>query len=108
MTNTSNGIKEPPVVSHDEWLSARTALLAKEKEFTRLRDELSRRLRSESAVCSFAYFCSCNGKCGASCCSCRHSCAGFGHDFTGGSSLAGQCCRNAVGIRWSAGSPRSA
>src|SRR5438874_8827196 len=33
-------------------------------------------LRSESAVCSFAYFCCCNGKCGAMCCSCRHSCAG--------------------------------
>jgi predicted dithiol-disulfide oxidoreductase (DUF899 family) len=33
------------VVSHDEWLSARTAFLAKEKEFTRLRDELSRQRR---------------------------------------------------------------
>jgi predicted dithiol-disulfide oxidoreductase (DUF899 family) len=31
-----------PVVSGDEWLRARTAFLAKEKEFTRLRDELSR------------------------------------------------------------------
>lgn len=29
------------VVSHDEWVAAREALLAKEKEFTRLRDELS-------------------------------------------------------------------
>jgi len=30
------------VVSHREWISARTKLLAKEKEFTRLRDELTR------------------------------------------------------------------
>jgi len=29
------------VVSHQEWLAAREALLAKEKEFTRLRDDLS-------------------------------------------------------------------
>jgi predicted dithiol-disulfide oxidoreductase (DUF899 family) len=29
------------VVSHDEWIAARTAFLKKEKEFTRLRDELS-------------------------------------------------------------------
>ena len=35
-----------PVVSHEEWLSARTAFLAKEKEFTRLRDELSRQRRA--------------------------------------------------------------
>jgi predicted dithiol-disulfide oxidoreductase (DUF899 family) len=34
-----------PTVSHQEWLSARTALLAKEKEFTRVRDELSRQRR---------------------------------------------------------------
>jgi predicted dithiol-disulfide oxidoreductase (DUF899 family) len=33
------------VVSHQEWLKARTAFLAKEKEFTRLRDELSRERR---------------------------------------------------------------
>jgi predicted dithiol-disulfide oxidoreductase (DUF899 family) len=38
-------IKNHPVVSAAEWLSARTALLAKEKEFTRLRDELSRQRR---------------------------------------------------------------
>src|SRR5215510_8472659 len=31
-----------PVVSQRDWLSARTAFLAKEKEFTRMRDELSR------------------------------------------------------------------
>jgi predicted dithiol-disulfide oxidoreductase (DUF899 family) len=33
------------VVSHEEWLAARTAFLEKEKEFTRLRDELSRERR---------------------------------------------------------------
>ncbi len=46
MTNDgSNGIKNHSVVSHEEWLAARTAFLAKEKEFTRLRDELSRQRR---------------------------------------------------------------
>jgi predicted dithiol-disulfide oxidoreductase (DUF899 family) len=33
------------VVSHHEWLAARQELLTREKEFTRLRDELSRRRR---------------------------------------------------------------
>jgi len=33
------------VVSHEEWLAARKQLLAKEKEFTRLRDDLSRQRR---------------------------------------------------------------
>ena len=33
------------VVAHDEWIDARKALLAKEKEFTRLRDDLSRQRR---------------------------------------------------------------
>jgi predicted dithiol-disulfide oxidoreductase (DUF899 family) len=33
------------VVSHEEWTEARKALLAREKEFTRLRDELSRARR---------------------------------------------------------------
>src|SRR3954447_8906698 len=32
-------------------------------------------MHTEFAVCSFAYFCCCNGKCVSSCCSCRHSCA---------------------------------
>jgi predicted dithiol-disulfide oxidoreductase (DUF899 family) len=46
MTNDgSNGSKHHPVVPREEWLSARTAFLAKEKEFTRLRDELSRKRR---------------------------------------------------------------
>jgi len=34
-----------PVVSHDQWLAARTAFLAKEKEFTKQRDELNRQRR---------------------------------------------------------------
>jgi predicted dithiol-disulfide oxidoreductase (DUF899 family) len=36
----------PNVVSHGEWLTARSAFLTKEKEFTRLRDELSRQRRT--------------------------------------------------------------
>ena len=39
------GIENHEVVKHEEWLAARTALLAREKEFTRLRDELSRQRR---------------------------------------------------------------
>jgi len=46
MANDGSSIKNHPVVSHEEWLSARTAMLAKEKEFTRLRDELSRQRRA--------------------------------------------------------------
>jgi predicted dithiol-disulfide oxidoreductase (DUF899 family) len=38
-------IKGHTVVSHDDWLSARAAFLKKEKEFTRLREELSRSRR---------------------------------------------------------------
>ncbi|HEX9162702.1 MAG TPA: thioredoxin family protein, partial [Thermoanaerobaculia bacterium] len=34
-----------PVVSHDEWLAARTAFLKREKEFTHFRDDLSRQRR---------------------------------------------------------------
>jgi predicted dithiol-disulfide oxidoreductase (DUF899 family) len=30
----------PDVVSHEQWLRARTQLLAREKELTRLRDQL--------------------------------------------------------------------
>jgi len=37
---------EPRIVSHEEWLQARKAYLAKEKEFTRLRDELSAERRA--------------------------------------------------------------
>src|SRR5215472_18649575 len=38
-------IESTKVVSPAEWLAARKKLLAKEKEFTRLRDELSRQRR---------------------------------------------------------------
>jgi predicted dithiol-disulfide oxidoreductase (DUF899 family) len=41
----ADGITNHPVVSHDAWQAARVAFLAKEKEFTRLRDELSRERR---------------------------------------------------------------
>jgi predicted dithiol-disulfide oxidoreductase (DUF899 family) len=34
------------IVGHEEWVDARRALLAREKEFTRLRDELSREQRA--------------------------------------------------------------
>lgn len=37
---------EHPVVSREEWLAARKALLAKEKAWTRLRDELSEERRA--------------------------------------------------------------
>ena len=36
----------PNVVSHVDWLAARSEFLTKEKEFTRLRDELSRQRRT--------------------------------------------------------------
>jgi len=45
MTNDGSSFTNHPVASHDEWLSARTAFLAKEKEFTRLRDELNQQRR---------------------------------------------------------------
>jgi len=38
-------IENHPVVSHEQWLAARTAFLAKEKEFTHLRDDLARQRR---------------------------------------------------------------
>ena len=42
---TSSGTSEHRVVSHEEWTVARRAFLIKEKEFTKLRDELSRQRR---------------------------------------------------------------
>jgi predicted dithiol-disulfide oxidoreductase (DUF899 family) len=38
-------LSEHEVVQHEEWLAARRALLTREKEFTRRRDELSRARR---------------------------------------------------------------
>jgi predicted dithiol-disulfide oxidoreductase (DUF899 family) len=46
MKDEDGGVVDHPVVSREDWLSARTAFLAKEKEFTRLRDELSRQRRA--------------------------------------------------------------
>jgi len=48
MTNSKRSIDitNHLVVSHEEWLAARTAFLAQEKEFTRLRDELSQERRA--------------------------------------------------------------
>jgi len=43
--NGASGLTQHPVVSHQEWLAARTAFLAREKEFTRLRDQLSEERR---------------------------------------------------------------
>ncbi len=45
MTSTANKTSNPKVVSPAEWTAARKDLLRKEKEFTRLRDELSRERR---------------------------------------------------------------
>jgi len=41
----TDSIMNHPVVSHRDWLSASTAFLTKEKEFTGLRDELNRERR---------------------------------------------------------------
>ena len=40
-----SNIRDRRIVSHEEWIAERKALLAKEKEFNRLRDELSARRR---------------------------------------------------------------
>jgi predicted dithiol-disulfide oxidoreductase (DUF899 family) len=40
-----SSVTDHPIVSHEQWITERKALLAKEKEFTRLRDELSARRR---------------------------------------------------------------
>ena len=43
-----SNVTDHSIVSHEEWLAERKALLAKEKELTRLRDELSARRRDLS------------------------------------------------------------
>jgi predicted dithiol-disulfide oxidoreductase (DUF899 family) len=45
MATATSKLGGPKVVSQTEWLAARKELLAKEKEFTRLRDDLSRQRR---------------------------------------------------------------
>ena len=46
MASSTIEVGHPNVVSHSEWLAARSEFLTKEKEFTRLRDELSRQRRT--------------------------------------------------------------
>ena len=45
MATTVTDVKQKEVVSHDEWIRARKQFLDKEKEFTRLRDDISRQRR---------------------------------------------------------------
>ena len=45
MPSDPSSIDHHKIVSHQDWLSARKELLAQEREFTRLRDELNRRRR---------------------------------------------------------------
>jgi predicted dithiol-disulfide oxidoreductase (DUF899 family) len=45
MKSSTDSVQNHKVVSREEWREARKAHLAKEKEFTRLRDELSRQRR---------------------------------------------------------------
>ena len=40
-----SNVTDHRIVSHEEWIAERKALLAKEKEFNRLRDELSEQRR---------------------------------------------------------------
>ncbi len=46
MASSIMEVANPNVVSHAEWLAARSEFLAKEKEFNRLRDELSQQRRT--------------------------------------------------------------
>jgi len=46
MPATKPEIEQHQVVPHDEWIAARKEFLIKEKEFTRLRDEISRQRRA--------------------------------------------------------------
>jgi predicted dithiol-disulfide oxidoreductase (DUF899 family) len=45
MASGKVGLQERQIVSHHEWIKARKQHLAKEKEFSRMRDELSRQCR---------------------------------------------------------------
>lgn len=45
MATQVSPIRNPRVVSHEQWVTERVAFMAKEKEFTRLRDELNRQRR---------------------------------------------------------------
>lgn len=45
MATQGSTIQHPRVVSHEQWVAERIAFIAKEKELTRLKDELSRQRR---------------------------------------------------------------
>ena len=45
-TEKSTVITDHPVVSHDRWIAERRALLAHEKELTRLREQIARERRA--------------------------------------------------------------
>jgi predicted dithiol-disulfide oxidoreductase (DUF899 family) len=45
MTQEESNLTRHSVVSHEQWIAARSAFLAKEKEFTRLRDKLDQQRR---------------------------------------------------------------
>jgi predicted dithiol-disulfide oxidoreductase (DUF899 family) len=45
MTSGAKNMSEHQIVTHQQWLEARRRFLAKEKEFTRLRDQLARERR---------------------------------------------------------------
>ncbi|TMH20455.1 MAG: DUF899 domain-containing protein, partial [Betaproteobacteria bacterium] len=45
-SRTRKGVEKHRVVSHKAWIEARRKFLAKEKKFTRMRDELSRQRRA--------------------------------------------------------------
>mgnify|MGYP001292263664 FL=1 len=44
--NKRVAMENPKIVSHDEWIEARSAFLEKEKEFTRQRDAVSKARRN--------------------------------------------------------------
>lgn len=57
-TDRGGTVNDHPVVSSEQWLTARMDLLAKEKEFTRLRDQLSRQRRElpwEAVTASYRF-----------------------------------------------------
>ena len=58
MATLSSPTRNTRVVSHEQWVEERAAFMAKEKELTRLRDELSRQRRElpwEKVTKSYAF-----------------------------------------------------
>jgi predicted dithiol-disulfide oxidoreductase (DUF899 family) len=66
MAADSGAMRNHPIVSHEEWLVARRALLEKEKAFTRQGDELSRLQRDLPWGSSASWRSTRNGWAGAS------------------------------------------